>query len=142
MAFTYTGFVDGIRTMTVEGVVRAYNAPPRRVAAEDLPLSYPRLPTAGNENAIVTVGTSTERGSVDLVIIVEALGLEKEEATFDAALALIDALAGALKTNAGALGVESWDIRQQYEQYGDTTYTVVVATITSKAYYAGTGTTC
>ena len=66
----------------------------------------------------------------DLVIAVEAYGQNVQPANYAKCLTLIDALQTALTAEALGGVVDSWNLRMDAEQIGDTGYWVLVASVT------------
>jgi len=125
---TLSGFVALIAALSVVGVKRRLTAPPSRINAGDLPLSYPRIP---QQSAVpVTFAANGHSATLELAVVVAPDDLDTKGANFALACALADALNGAL---AGAGNtIDAWGIRQTYEQYGGdggTGYMVLVATV-------------
>jgi hypothetical protein len=127
---TYTEYVAILAGLDVAGVVKTYTAPPTQLSTAQIPAQWARLPSG--ETAIASMGGQMGLPSLtcDLVIAVEAMQQNTQPANYTKALALIDALQTALTTEALNNVVDSWQMRLDGEQIGDTAYWVIVATVT------------
>ncbi len=127
---TYTEYVATLAGLSITGVVKAYSSPPTQLSTAQLPAQWPRLPSG--ETAVASLGGEMGLPSFtcDLVIAVEAMQQNTQPANYTKALALIDALQTALTTEALNNVVDSWQMRLDGEQIGDTAYWVIVATVT------------
>jgi hypothetical protein len=114
----------------VTGVVKAYSAPPTQLSTAQLPAQWARLPSG--ETTVASMGGQMGLPSFtcDLVIAVEAMGQNTQPANYARALAIIDALQTTLADEALSGVVDSWQMRLDGEQIGDTAYWVIVATVT------------
>ena len=127
---TYTEYVATLAGLTVTGVVKAYSAPPTQLSTAQLPAQWARLPQG--ETTVASMGGQMGLPSFtcDLVIAVEAMGQNTQPANYARALAIIDALQTTLADEALSGVVDSWQMRLDGEQIGDTAYWVLVATVT------------
>jgi hypothetical protein len=127
---TYTEYVATLAGLTVTGVVKAYSAPPTQLSTAQLPAQWARLPSG--ETTVASMGGQMGLPSFtcDLVIAVEAMGQNTQPANYARALAIIDALQTTLADEALSGVVDSWQMRLDGEQIGDTAYWVIVATVT------------
>mgnify|MGYP000908911100 len=127
---TYTEYVATLAGLTVTGVVKAYSAPPTQLSTAQLPAQWARLPQG--ETTVASMGGQMGLPSFtcDLVIAVEAMGQNTQPANYARALAIIDALQTTLADEALSGVVDSWQMRLDGEQIGDTAYWVIVATVT------------
>ena len=127
---TYTEYVATLAGLTVTGVVKAYTSPPTQLSTAQLPAQWARLPQG--ETTIASMGGQMGLPSLtcDLVLAVEVIGQNTQPANYAKALAIIDALHAALADEALGCVVDSWQMRLDAEQIGDTAYWVIVATVT------------
>lgn len=128
--FTATGFVTGLGELEVTGVKTCRVFAPRSFNAAEFPLSYARLPApdmAGVESFTGQIGLRSV--TAELVVVVEALGLNTQPANMAAALALLDGLHTALTANVEALGIDAWQIRADVDTLGDVAYWTLVASV-------------
>lgn len=127
---TYTEYVATLAGLSVTGVVKAYTAPPTQLSTAQLPAQWARLPQG--ETTVASMGGQMGLPSFtcDLVIAVEAMGQNTQPANYARALAIIDALQATLADEALGGVVDSWTMRLDAEQIGDTAYWVIVATVT------------
>jgi len=127
---TYTEYVATLAGLSITGVVKAYSSPPTQLSTAQLPAQWPRLPSG--ETAVASLGGEMGLPSFtcDLVVSIEVIGQNTQPANYTKALALIDALQTALTTEALNNVVDSWQMRLDGEQIGDTAYWVIVATVT------------
>ena len=127
---TYTEYAAMLSGLDVTGVTKAYNAPPTQLSTAQLPAQWPRLPIGETTIATMTGATGLPSLSCDLVVAVETYGQNTQPANYAKALALIDALQTALTAEALGGVVDSWNLRIDAEQIGDTAYWVLVASVT------------
>ena len=128
MAFTtYAAFVPALMDMTVSGVNKTIDQSPTQIAT--LPLMYPKLPTGENAVAAFSSAVGLSAATCEVVIVIEALRQNLQPVNFAAALAMMDALAAALETDAESIGIDSWEMRVEQNVIGDTAYWLIVATV-------------
>jgi hypothetical protein len=127
---TYTEYVAILAGLDVTGVVKVYTAPPTQLSTAQLPAQWARLPQG--ESTVASMGGQMGLPSFtcDLVIAVEAMGQNTQPANYARALAIIDALQATLVDEALNNVADSWTMRLDAEQIGDTAYWVIVATVT------------
>jgi len=127
---TYTEYAALLAALPVTGVVKLYTSPPTQLTTAQLPAMWPRLPQGETQIVAMTGGTGLPALTCDLVIAVEVLGQNTQPANYAKALTTIDALQTALIAEALDGVVDSWALRLDVEQIGDTAYWVIVATVT------------
>ena len=127
---TYTEYAAMLSGLDVTGVVKAYTAPPTQLSTAQLPAMWPRLPSGETTIATMTGAAGLPSLACDLVIAVNAYGQGMQPVNYAAALTIIDALQTTLTTEALDNVVDSWQMRLDAEQIGDTAYWVIVATVT------------
>ena len=127
---TYTEYAAMLAGLTIAGVTKAYNAPPTQLSMAQLPAQWPRLPIGETTIATMTGTAGLPSLSCDLVVAVETYGQNTQPANYAKSLALIDALQTALTAEALGGVVDSWNLRIDAEQIGDTAYWVLVASVT------------
>ena len=127
---TYTDYAAMLSGLTITGVTKAYGAPPAQLSTAQLPAQWPRLPSGEMTIASLTGAAGLPSLTCDLVIAVEVIGQNVQPANYAKCLAMIDALQTALTTEALDGVVDSWQMRLDAEQIGDTSYWVIVATVT------------
>jgi len=127
---TYTEYVATLAGLTVTGVVKAYSAPPTQLSTAQLPAQWARLPSGETTISTMTGAAGLPSLTCDLVIAVEVIGQNTQPANYAKALAIIDALHAALADEALGCVLDSWQMRVDVDQVGDTAYWVIVATVT------------
>ena len=127
---TYTEYAAMLSGLTIAGVTKAYSAPPTQLSTAQLPAMWPRLPSGETTIATMTGAAGLPSLTCDLVIAVEAYGQNTQPANYAKALAIIDALQAALADEALDGVVDTWQMRLDVEQIGDTAYWAIVATVT------------
>lgn len=127
---TYTEYVATLAGLSITGVVKAYSSPPTQLSTAQLPAQWPRLPSG--ETAVASLGGEMGLPSFtcDLVVSIEVIGQNTQPANYAKCLAVIDAMQTALTTEALDGVVDTWTLRMDGEQIGDTAYWVIVATVT------------
>jgi hypothetical protein len=132
---TYAAFAAAYGALVVTGVSRRYDHVPASVNATDLPAQFVRLPNGGRDSGSVsTCAGSGKSRSIELVVLVEAVGLNNAEPNFDATIAVMDALETAIAGMTKPLPVIGYELRSVGLRVGDTDYWAVVATITGRNY--------
>jgi len=127
---TYTEYAAMLAGLDVTGVVKAYSAPPTQLSTAQLPAMWPRLPSGETTIATMTGAAGLPSLTCDLAVAVEVIGQNVQPANYAKALTMIDALQTALTAEAIGGVVDSWNLRMDAEQIGDTAYWVIVATVT------------
>ena len=127
---TYTEYAAMLSGLTIAGVTKAYSAPPTQLSTAQLPAMWPRLPSGERTIATMTGAAGLPSLTCDLVLAVEAIGQNVQPANYAKCLTLIDALQTALTAEALGGVVDSWNLRMDAEQIGDTGYWVLVASVT------------
>ena len=127
---TYTEYAAMLAGLDVTGVVKRYSSPPTQLSTAQLPAQWPRLPSGETQIATMSGGVGIPSLTCDLVVAVEAYGQNTQPANYTKALTVIDALQVALTAEALDGVVDSWQLRLDAEQIGDTAYWVIVATVT------------
>lgn len=115
---TVTEFSGLLSSLEIEGVGLRLPAFPQQVNTATLPMSYPRLPTVNQ--AVVTLGNRPGllAMTLELVIILEAVGQNTNAANYTLALSVMDGAIAALQELALGGVVNSWDIVLNIEEYG------------------------
>lgn len=132
--YSYTSFSNGVADLAITGVKRKYRSIPNTLAAADLPAQFVRLPE-GSEGPLTADGEGGwPNRTVELVIVVSPIGLNRQPTNHALALTLIDALSTTLravaKTNTISQSKLSWEIRGQIDFIGETEYWLIVVPIT------------
>lgn len=130
---TFSTFVTGLQDLTVTGVKRVYDGPPRSLAASDLPAMWVQLPE-GSDAPFTFAG---EGGWPELIaeiwVTVEALELGTQPENYDATITVVDNLITALRgitTGSISKSKLTWTIRGAYTPIGEKYYWTVIARIT------------
>lgn len=126
---TYSSLVAGLAAMTVTGVTRKYTSPPSQISSADIPSMYPRLPEGNQEIVTFSYQPGMIAASCELVIVIKANMQGTAAANFGECLTLLDALNSALNSNAAALRLDRWTLRQDSEFVGDSVYWSIVARV-------------
>lgn len=130
---TYAAYAAAVGALTVTGVTRKYDHTPVSLSAADLPAQFIRLPNGGRDaGAVSTCSGSGKRRDIELVICVEAVGLDNAEPNFDATVSMMDALETALAAMTKPLPIISYELRSGGVSVGGTGYWAVIATITGR----------
>lgn len=134
MAFTtLSALITTITGMTVTGVASSsrFGYRPRIINDVELPILYTRLPSTNRQNSTLGYQQGLKMGVIEIVILVEMMNLNTQEANDAQATTLIDALAAALETNASSLGMDSYSITTEEDTIGDGTTPIqaIVATV-------------
>lgn len=131
---TYAGMVEAIASVEIATVIRRYSAPPDSLNSADMPASFPRTPS-GDEGPMTYQaqgGWPTMRA--ELVVCYEAVAQDAGEPNFAGTVALMDAIASALRAiTPGTVGrgPVSWTLRQEIVSVAGIGYWAVIAAITA-----------
>jgi len=132
---TMTVFVDALEALTVTGVIKTYEGPPRSLQTANLPAFWVQIPH-GEETAM-TFGTHGGWPTLiaDVVIAYEPVAQNLQDANFEATITQLDNLNAALRaagaTDLGKSFIE-WTIRQDMIMVAENYYWAVIATITAR----------
>jgi len=126
---TYASFVAGLAGVEIAGVTRQYTYPPPSLNAADLPASWAQLPRGESGALTFQANGGWPLLRADLVVAVEAVAQGQQSGNFAATLAMMDAVADALRGADISRGPLSWDIRQDEVEVAGTRYWAVVATV-------------
>ena len=135
MATTMTAYVNALEALSITGVTKTYQGPPRKLETADLPAAWVQLPT-GEEGAL-TFGThgGWPTLTAELVIAYEPVAQNMQEPNFQNTITQLDNLNTALRavepTGLGKSHIE-WTIRQDMVIVNNEPYWAVVATITGR----------
>lgn len=127
---TYTEYAAMLAGLNVAGVTKRFTSPPTQLSTAQLPAQWPRLPSGETQIATLTGAAGLPTFACDLVIAVEAYQQNTQPANYAKALAVIDAMQTTLTTEALNSDLDSWQMRVDVDQVGDTAYWVIVATVT------------
>ena len=126
---TYAAFVSGLAGLTISGVTRKYTEPPGTVGDADMPISYPRLTSQSNETLTIGQVGGLDRGTADLVVVVERYEVNSNAANFAATVAMVDAINTAMKAAIDTLGIDRWEIRPEDVTIGTSQCWALVVTV-------------
>lgn len=126
---TYAAFVSGLAGLTISGVTRKYTEPPGTVGDADMPISYPRITSQNNETLTIGQVGGLDRGTADLVVVVERYEVNSNAANFAATVAMVDAINTAMKAAIDTLGIDRWEIRPEDVTIGTSQCWALVVTV-------------
>ena len=127
---TYTQFVDAIQALTITGVNRKYEEPPRKFNTADMPCSFCWFPSGDNNPLTLEGRTAAFRGRAADLIVVYATTEVTADAPFTDTIAMMDNVETALLTLSVGQSKPTWTMRSQlYQETADRRYWAVVATI-------------
>lgn len=132
MAFTSLGaLVATCAALPVAGIKKQVAYRPRLISAADLPLQYARLPSSERALSTLTYGQGLRRAILEIVVLVEMLTLDTQQATDSLTVTIMDNLAATLEANALLLGMDNYALAPEVDTIGDGTRPVqaIVATI-------------
>lgn len=130
---TYATYVANLGDLSITGVNRAYDEPPKALNTADLPASWVQLPE-GEEGPLTF---QTHGGwpilRADLVVALEAVGQERQAQNFSDTVTMMDSMSTALRgvTVGSTLGKGpiNWTMRQAIIPVADVDYWAVVASV-------------
>ena len=130
-------FISTLAAISISGVKRQYGSPPKKLAAADLPASYPRAPQSEEFSITGSDHGGWPKMTAELVLVYEAVNLDTPDANFKGALAAWAIMSTAFRNlplglNTGALGKSKLDVemRQDVTTIGGIAYWAVTATVT------------
>lgn len=130
MAYTtYAAFADAVADLSVTGVTRALRYPPSTVNAADLPLSYVRIPEMTRGNISLGGIAGLHEVQIERVFLIEPVGLADNPTNFDAMTALVDNIDTAISAAINSIGADTWTIRQESAQVGDSVFWALVLSV-------------
>lgn len=131
---TYATFVTAVTGLAIAGITRQYDYPPQQITTADLPASFPRLPGGTlNLDTLTTCDTSGNARTMELIVLVQALGQDNNEPNYDDTITLIDAVDGALRTamdGATIMPILEWTLSSGQVPVGGSAYWGITAEIT------------
>ena len=131
----YAAYAASYGALTVSGVTRRYDHVPVSVSAADLPAQFVRLPGGGRDSGSVsTCAGSGKSRTIELVVLVEAIGLDNAEPNFDATVTMMDAIETAIAGMTKPMPVIGYDLSSGAVAVGGTAYWAVTASITGQYY--------
>lgn len=126
---TYTQFVDAVQALTVTGVNRKYDEPPRKFNTADLPCSFVWFPSGDNAPLMFEGGREFRRRSLDLIVVYAETAVTAD-APFTATVTMMDNVETALLTLSVGQSKPTWTVRSQlYNETAERRYWAVIATI-------------
>ena len=127
---TYSQFVDAVQALSITGVNRQYEAPPRKFNSADLPCSFVRFPRGDNDPMTFEGRTAGFRGrTLDLIVVYDSTALGAD-ADFTDTITMMDNVETALLTLSIGHSKPTWRIRSQlYQETAERRYWAVIATI-------------
>ena len=128
---TYTQFVDAVQALTITGVNRKHEEPPRNFNTADLPCSFVWFPSGDNSPLMFEGATGREfrRRALDLIVVYDSTALDAD-ADFTATVTMMDNVEAALGSLSVGQSKPNWTIRSQlYNETAKRRYWAVVATI-------------
>jgi hypothetical protein len=132
---TYAAFAAAFGGLTITNVKRKYDHTPVSIGHADLPAMFVRLPNGNRNSGSVSTCSGSGKGrTIEMVVCVEAVGLNNAEPNFDSTVAMMDAVEAAIDAMAKPMPIMGYDLRGSGVVVGDTGYWAVVATITGQNY--------
>ena len=131
---TFATFATAVTGLTITGITRQYDYPPTQVTTADLPASFPRLPGGTlNIDTLASCDTSGNARTMQLIILVQAIGQDNSEPNYDDTITLLDAVDGALRTaldSASIMPMLEWTLSSGQVAVGGSAYWGITAEIT------------
>lgn len=126
---TYTQFVDAVQALSVTGVNRKYEEPPRKFNTADLPCSFVWFPSGDNAPLMFEGGREFRRRAVDLIVVYDSTALDAD-ADFTATITMMDNVETALASLSVGQSKPTWSmISRLYDETATRRYWAVIATI-------------
>ena len=132
---TMTELLDALEALSVTGVTKTFQGPPRKLDTAQLPAKWVQLPTV--EEGGMTFGTHGGWPTLraELVIAYQAVGQDLQENNFQGAVTQLDrlltAFRGVAPTGMGKSHLE-WEGRQDLVTVGEVPFWAVIAIVTAR----------
>lgn len=128
---TLSALVTTVKGLTVTGVKTKREYRPKLISAAQLPMMYSRPPTRKNEISTLSYGQDLKRATIEIVILLAMLNLDKPEANNEKIVIFTDRLADALEASAADLGMDAYEIQPDEDTITDGTVPVqvIIATV-------------
>lgn len=133
MSTSFVTFIGGLQDMTVSGVKRVYDGPPRSIAASELPAMWVQLPEGGDMPITFDGEGGWPELNAEVWIAIEALELGSQPENYDATVTVMDNLMDALRAiTTGTISKSklAWTIRGGFAPIGETNYWMVIGRVT------------
>ncbi len=134
---TNAAFLAAIQALTVTGVTRHYDEPPRRLATADLPAAFPLMPSGAiGEKSLSCYDTNKTR-SIGYVVCLEAVGQGTQAQNYGLLAAAMDnmetAFDGLEKSQGGTLAnFIEYDMAAEIFPVAGNDYWAIVATVSAR----------
>ena len=129
-AATYTQFVDAVQALSVTGVSRKYEEPPRKFNTADTPCSFVWFPSGDNAPLTFEGGRQFRKRALDLIVVYASTALTAD-APFTSTITMMDNVETALGGLSVGQSDPAWTITSRlYQETTDRRYWAVIATIT------------
>lgn len=134
MAITVSGQANIVKGFSLPSVVSVMSAAPSQVSTSHLPLLFPRTFVLENSERTLTFGSSSLNViTFEICVIVEAVRQGTQQDTYDLTRLIMDELQAELESNAAALHLDFYNIRETFETAGETTFFAVIANVRTSA---------
>lgn len=134
MAITVSGQANIVKGFSLPSVVSVMSAAPSQVSTSHLPLLFPRTFVLENSERTLTFGSSSLNViTFEICVIVEAVRQGTQQDTYDLTRLIMDELQAEIESNAAALHLDFYNIRETFETAGETTFFAVVANVRTSA---------
>lgn len=132
---TMSTFVNALEALSITGVTRTYQGPPRKLDTANLPAKWCQIPNS--DEGALTFGTHGGWPTLvaEMVIAYEPVAQSLQEANFPATVTLLGSVNTALRAaGTTALGKShiEWSIRQDMITVSEVPYWAVIATVTAR----------
>jgi hypothetical protein len=131
--YTYTQLVNTLRNVTIDGVNRKYDSPPKKINNADLPVQFPTLPTS-DEGPITFSGVGLELPVMrcGLYVVFEAASQNLNEINFDKTIEMMDNVAAAMRSSQMGRG-RKWSLQTVLLAWGNVNYWAVLVEVEATA---------
>lgn len=129
---TLTEFTTALGNLTVTGVTRAYDGPPTNLESADLPSMWVQLPQSDEAALTFSGAGGWPILRAQLIIAYQSSAQDTQAANWSGTLAILDALAAALRNTApGTLGESkpTWSIKPGQVTVAGVDYWAVIADV-------------
>lgn len=134
MSITVSGQANVVKTFSLPSVATVSSSAPSQVSTSHLPFLFPRSFVLENSERTMTFTSSSLNViTFEICVIVEAVRQGIQEDTYDLTRLIMDELQAEIESEAAALHLDFYTIRETFETAGDTIFFAVVANLRTSA---------
>jgi hypothetical protein len=134
---TNAAFLTAVQGLTVTGVTRHYDEPPRQIHTAELPVAFPMMPAGGLGEKLLSCFDTNKTRRIQFVVCLEAVGQGTQPQNYGLLAAAMDnletALDGLEKSQGGTLAnFIEYEISAEIFEVAGNTYWAIVADLSAR----------